>query len=45
MEYATPAVWAGFPEDHHDAVGITIYVPVAYGFTTLEEDAERFRTG
>ena len=45
MEYATPAVWAGLPEDHHGAVGITVYVPVAYGFTTLEEGAERFRTG
>ena len=45
MEYAPPAVWAGLPEDRHGAVGITVYVPVAYGFTTLEEGAERFRTG
>ena len=45
MEYAAPAVWVGLPEDHHGAVGITIYVPVAYGFATLEEGAERFRTG
>lgn len=45
MKYETQAVLEGLPEDPYGAVGLPIYAVAAYGFSTLEEGAERFATG
>ncbi|QZA33430.1 aminotransferase class I/II-fold pyridoxal phosphate-dependent enzyme [Hydrogenibacillus sp. N12] len=43
--YATLAVHAGLPDDPHGAIGVPIYATAAFGFASLDEGAERFRTG